>query len=210
MISRPTPLERYFDTLSWPYFMRQQLLQPDWMLAADGEFLRRTFAHCLPSQPTDILTAVTYFEATAKLTGDMLVKVDRMSSANSLEIRCPLLDHRLAEFAMGLPQEWKMRGGRGKVILREALGARLPSALLQAPKRGFGVPLAAWFRGELRDFLWDHLTSRKFLDRGIVQEPFMRTLLTEHDSGRRDNYHWLWSVLMLELWFRQRTRGPWE
>jgi asparagine synthase (glutamine-hydrolysing) len=150
-----------------------------------------------------------YFEATAKLTGDMLVKVDRMSSANSLEVRCPLLDHRLAEFAQTLPPQWKIRDGRGKVILRETLGPRLPAALLSAPKKGFGVPLGEWFRGELKTFLWDHLTSRSFLDRGLVSESFVRALLTEHDTGRRNNYHWLWSLLMLELWFRQRTGSTW-
>jgi asparagine synthase (glutamine-hydrolysing) len=123
--------------------------------------------------------------------------------AASLEVRSPLLDHELAEFAMGIPHEWKMRGGRGKRILRDALGDRLPPELLQMPKKGFGVPLAQWFRGSLRDFLWDHLTSREFLDRDIVSPAFVRQLLEEHQSSRRDNYHWLWMLLMLELWFRE-------
>jgi asparagine synthase (glutamine-hydrolysing) len=209
MMSRPTALERYFDMASWPYFMRRQLLQPHWMLPADHAYFTSTFAHCLLPGDADVLDQAMYFEATAKLTGDMLVKVDRMSSANSLEVRCPLLDHRLAEFAQTLPPQWKLRDGRGKVILREALGPRLPAALLSAPKKGFGVPLGEWFRGELRTFLWDHLTDRTFLDRGIVSEPFVRALLVEHDTGRRNNYHWLWSLLMLELWFRQRTGSVW-
>jgi asparagine synthase (glutamine-hydrolysing) len=210
MMSRPTGLERYFDMASWPYFMRQQLLKPEWMLPADHAYFTRTFAHCLLPEGADVLDQAMYFEATAKLTGDMLVKVDRMASANSLEVRCPLLDQNLAEFAQTLPPEWKLRDGRGKVILREALGPRLPAALLSAPKKGFGVPLAEWFRGELRAFLWDHLTSREFLGRGMVSEPFVRALLAEHDSGRRDNYHWLWSLLMLELWFRHRTGSVWN
>lgn len=209
MISRPTALERYFDMASWPYFMRRQLLQPRWMLPADHRYFTSTFAHCLLPGDADVLKQAMYFEATAKLTGDMLVKVDRMSSANSLEVRCPLLDHRLAEFAQTLPPQWKIRDGRGKVILRETLGPRLPAALLSAPKKGFGVPLGEWFRGELKTFLWDHLTSRSFLDRGLVSESFVRALLTEHDTGRRNNYHWLWSLLMLELWFRQRTGSTW-
>ena len=92
-----------------------------------------------------------YFEATAKLAGDILVKVDRMSMANSLEVRCPLLDHELAEMANRIPNRWKTRDGRGKLILLKALGDRLPAALLSRPKRGFGVPLAKWFRGPLRN-----------------------------------------------------------
>ena len=95
-----------------------------------------------------------YFEATAKLTGDILVKVDRMSMANSLEVRCPLLDHKLAEFAAQIPHSWKLKNGRGKQILREALGNRLPAELLRQPKRGFGMPLARWFRTSLKSFLW--------------------------------------------------------
>lgn len=202
MLSRPSALERYFEHTYAPFYLRQELLEPAWMLPADQAFLTRTFATCLLPNGTDVLTQAMYFEATAKLTGDMLVKVDRMSMANSLEVRSPLLDHRLAELAARLPHHWKVRDGRGKRILVEALGERLPPALLTRPKQGFGVPLAQWFRGELRSFLWDHVTSPGFLGRGIVSQSFLRRLLAEHDSGRRDNSHWLWGLLMLELWFR--------
>ena len=138
----------------------------------------------------------------------MLVKVDRMSMANSLEVRCPLLDHRLAELAMRIPHKWKMQDGRGKRILLKAIGDRLPPKLLSLPKKGFGVPLAHWFRGSLRTFLWDHLTSRTFMERGIVSESFVHHLLREHDNGRRDNHNWLWMLLMLELWLRDAEAQP--
>jgi asparagine synthase (glutamine-hydrolysing) len=203
MISRPTALERYFELNYSPHFLRARLLQPEWITPGDAAFLHHVFPDCLLPEPTDILTQALYFEATAKLTGDMLVKVDRMSMAASLEVRCPMLDHHLAEFAMRIPHAWKMRGGRGKRILIEALGDRLPPELLTMPKKGFGVPLALWFRGSLREFLWDHLTSAAFLNRGIVRAPFVRELLEEHGRGRRDNSHWLWMLLMLELWFRE-------
>jgi len=122
--------------------------------------------------------------------------------ANSLEVRSPLLDHRLAELAMSIPPAWKMRNGKGKQIFLKAVGDRLPPELLTLPKKGFGVPLALWFRGSLRALLWDLLTSRAFLDRNIVSEEFLLKLLEEHDKGRRDNSHWLWRLLMLELWMR--------
>jgi len=131
----------------------------------------------------------------------MLVKVDRMSMANSLEVRCPLLDHVLAEFAGALPHAWKMRNGRGKAILIDALGDRLPPELLSRPKMGFAVPLAKWFRTSLREMLWDHLTGPRFQARGIASAASIRALLEEHQRGRRDHSHWLWSLLMLELWF---------
>jgi len=205
MISRPTALERYFETGS-PFFLLTRLLRPDWMPPADAGFLARTLAHCLLPNESNALTQALYFEATAKLTGDMLVKVDRMSMANSLEVRCPLLDHKLAELAAQIPHAWKLANGRGKDIFIRAIGQRLPHEILHQPKRGFGVPLAIWFRGPLRNFLWDHLTSPSFLDRGIVSPIFVRSLLEEHDRGRRDNYHWLWNLLILDLWFREAER----
>jgi asparagine synthase (glutamine-hydrolysing) len=131
----------------------------------------------------------------------MLVKVDRMSMAASLEVRCPLLDHELAELAATVPHAWKVAGGQGKRILLDALGDRLPPELLNRPKTGFGVPLVDWFRTSLRDLLWDTLTAEGFLARNIVAPEFLRTLLEEHDSGRRDNSQWLFTLLVLALWF---------
>jgi asparagine synthase (glutamine-hydrolysing) len=202
MISRPSALTRYFELNYAPYFLRKALLQPEWMLPADSAFFTQAFRDCLLEEPADIVSQAIYFESRANLTGDMLVKVDRMSMANSLEVRSPLLDHQLAELAMSIPHQWNMRNGKGKQILLKAVGHRLPPALLTLPKKGFGVPLALWFRSSLRPLLWDVLTSRTFLDRNIVSEEFLVKLLKEHDKGRRDNSHWLWRLLMLELWMR--------
>jgi asparagine synthase (glutamine-hydrolysing) len=210
MISRPGALERYFESAA-PHYLLERLLTPEWMPPADAAFLTRKMTHALLADGATALTQALYFEATAKLTGDMLVKVDRMSMANSLEVRCPMLDHRLAELAARIPHAWKLKNGRGKDIFIRAVGHRLPPQLLRQPKRGFGVPLASWFRGSLRSFVWDHLTSRAFLDRRMVSPQFVTHLLEEHDRGRRDNHHHLWKLLMLELWFqedgRQRTRA---
>jgi asparagine synthase (glutamine-hydrolysing) len=200
MLARPTAMERYFEYSYAPYFIRERLLQPRWMLPADGAYLTRTMADCLLPGEADTLLEAFYFESTATLTGDMLVKVDRMSMANSLEVRCPLLDHRLAELAATFPPAWKIRGGKGKRIFIEALGDRLPPALLNQPKRGFEVPLSVWFRGELREYLQDHLLGRRFLERGFVSPEFVRYLIEEHASGRRDNADWLWRLLALDLW----------
>jgi asparagine synthase (glutamine-hydrolysing) len=200
MISRPSALERYFESNYAPYFIRERLLRPEWALPADGAYLVKTFADCLLPAGADVLLQAFYFETTANLTGDMLVKVDRMSMANSLEIRCPVLDHKLAELAAQFPPSWKIWKGRGKRILIEALGDRLPPELLNRPKQGFGVPLAIWFRGELWDYLNGQLLGSNFLDRGFVSPAFVRYLLEEHRSGRRDNSHWLWRLLALALW----------
>jgi len=127
--------------------------------------------------------------------------VDRASMAASLEVRCPMLDHHLAEFATRIPTSWKWQNGKGKRILLEALGDRLPRELLTRGKMGFGVPLDQWFRGPLRELLHDSLLGSRFLDRGIVSPDFARYLVEEHDRGRRNNHVQLYALLMLELWF---------
>jgi len=203
VMSRPSALERYFEQNYTPFMLRRELLHPEWMLPADAEFLFRSFDHCLLPNGADALSQARYFEETAKLTGDMLVKVDRMSMAHSLEVRCPLLDHELAELAATIPPAWNMRNGQGKAILLDAIGDRLPPALRQRKKMGFGVPLSHWFRGPLRDFLRDHVLSPQFASRGIASPVFVRHLIDEHQSGRRDNSDHLWALLMLEVWFRQ-------
>lgn len=208
MISRPSALERYFDNNTAPYLMRQQLLAPQWVAPADAAYLRRIFDGCLLPEPAGIEEQALFWETTANLPGDMLVKVDRMSMANSLEVRSPLLDHVLGEYAASLPTAWKMQGGQGKRILIDALASRLPPALLTREKKGFAVPLNHWFRTSLREFLHDHLTSRRFRDRGFTDPAFLSAMLAEHQSGRRDNSGWLWSLLMLELWFRWMEEKP--
>jgi len=202
MISRPTALERYFESNYSPYFLRSRLLQAEWITPADGADLARVFDHCLLPEGTDILTQAMYFETAANLPGDMLVKVDRMSMANSLEVRCPFLDDQLALLAASIPHGWKIRGGKGKHIFLNALGDRLPPKLLARRKMGFALPLATWLRGSLRSLLWESLTSRRFLDRGFVSEDFLRQLLEEHQAKRRNNSDILWALLMLDMWFR--------
>jgi len=171
------------------------------MLPADAAFLRRTFAECLIPGDADALSQAMYFEETAKLSGDMLVKVDRMSMAASLEVRCPLLDHRLAEWAAKIPHSCKLRDGKGKYILTRALGDRLPSELLHREKMGFAIPIAKWLNGPLREMLRDHLLGAPFLNRSIVSRPFVERMIEEHATGRRDNHTWLWALLVLALWF---------
>lgn len=204
MLSRSSGLARYLEQHEFMgHFMRQRLLLPDWSPEDDVSFLSRMLPGALPSPDSDVMTQAMYFEATAQLTGDMLVKVDRASMAASLEVRCPMLDHVLAALAASIPYEWKLGAGSGKKILVDALRDRLPKPLLERRKMGFGVPLAKWFRTSLKDFICDHLRSKDFLEMGIVRPQFVDYLLNEHLSGRRDNRGYLYSLLMLDLWMRQ-------
>jgi asparagine synthase (glutamine-hydrolysing) len=198
----PTALERYFNLNYVPYFLRKRMLNPAWMLPADAVFLQHMLPDNFLPDGTDIRSQLMYFEATNLLTGDFLVKVDRASMAASLEVRCPLLDHHFAEFATRIPTSWKWENGKGKRILIDALGDRLPPELLTRSKMGFGVPIDHWFRGPLRQLAHDSLLSKTFLDRGIVSPDFVGYLLEEHASGRRSNHHQIYALLMLELWFK--------
>ena len=203
MLSRDSALTRYVEANFAPWHLRARLLRPEWRAPSSDAGLRAQLGPFLLPGSADPVAQAMYFESAVNLPSDLLVKVDRMSMANSLEVRCPLLDHVLAEFAAALPHEWKIRNGRGKAILVEALGDRLPTELLSRPKMGFAVPLAQWFRTSLREMVWDHLTGPRFLARGIVDPAAVRLLLEEHQRGRRNHYHWLFSLLMLELWFEE-------
>jgi asparagine synthase (glutamine-hydrolysing) len=123
--------------------------------------------------------------------------------ANSLEVRCPLLDHELVEFAWSLPSEWKMNAQGQKVIFKNAVRSLLPHEILQKPKTGFGVPLAQWFRTELSDLLEDSLLSEQGIARGLFDPSFLRQIVSDHLAGRRDWANRLWALICLELWFRE-------
>ena len=161
-IGSPTALDRYFNQNYVPYFLRKRMLNSE--VDAAGR-CRHFSQQMLPDNflpdGTDIRSQPMYFEATNLLTGDFLAKVDRASMAASLEVRCPLLDHRFAEFATGIPTKWKWQNGKGKKILLEALGDRLPPELLTRPKMGFGVPIDHWFRGPLRELVHDSLLGKQ-------------------------------------------------
>jgi asparagine synthase (glutamine-hydrolysing) len=201
-ISRPNALERYFESISFSaYSLRVRTLNPEWVFPPNAATLRKAFGAAILPDSFDCVSQAMHFEATAKLAGDILVKVDRMSMANSLEVRCPLLDHPLAELANRIPNSWKMRNGKGKQILLKALGDRLPPELLTRPKAGFGIPLAKWLRGPLKQMLWDTLTSKSFLGRGFTTLERVTEIIKEHEVQRRDNSYFLWQLLILELWF---------
>ncbi len=202
MVSRPNPIERYFEASFTPYYVLRNLLLAPWRTPDSESFLRSAFPDGLLAGDQDVVRQALYFEAVVKLTGNMLVKVDRMSMANSLEVRSPMLDHELAAVAARIPYPWNMREGRGKRFFLDAVGDRLPPELLTLPKKGFALPLPLWFRGPMRGFLRDHLESPAFRNRGFTSPAFVSHLIAEHEHGRRDNSYWLWMLLMLDLWFR--------
>jgi asparagine synthase (glutamine-hydrolysing) len=133
---------------------------------------------------------------------DILTKVDRMSMANSLESREPLLDHKLVEFAATIPAEMHLRGGSGKHILKTAMRGLLPDTVIDRPKQGFGVPLAHWFRGRLSGYLRDLLLSETAKGRGLFEPAYVLAIIERHEKGR-DLGLQLWTLISFELWCRR-------
>jgi asparagine synthase (glutamine-hydrolysing) len=129
--------------------------------------------------------------------------VDIASMAHGLECRQPMLDHRVVEHAARLPISEKLRGGRGKRILRAAFADRLPKEVFTRQKRGFAVPMDHWFRGELRPMLSEVLLDSRAAGRGYFRLEAVQQLLDEHDTGRFNHAQRLWSLLILELWHRE-------
>ena len=136
------------------------------------------------------------------MTDDVLAKVDRMSMAHSLEVRCPLLDHRILEFAAKLPSHLKVEGRRGKLPLRALAATRLPAEVLEAPKRGFSLPAASWLRREVRSVAEDVIFDNNSVLSSVFASSVLRTVWDEHQNGSRDHSVLIWGLMMLGLWER--------
>lgn len=194
-----SPLEGYFLSVTHcPPERKISLLAPDVLRSLNGynslDVLRY---HYDRADTTDPLARIQYVDIKTYLVDDILVKVDRASMANSLEVRCPLLDHRLMELIAQMPSNLKLNHGRGKYIFKKALQPILPSSVLDRKKQGFCVPVSGWLRGELKEFTHGVLFSNsdEFLNRA-----YLARCWDQHQRKQRDWSTLLWTVLMFKTW----------
>lgn len=198
--SAPFPLaERY---LGWVGIFDTDFIRELLSNGADLNIVNHFQGYFQKVQEADPIGQLLYVNIKTYLPGDLLVKTDRMSMANSLEARCPFLDQELLEFAACIPTALKLRRLATKYILKKALKEQVPQEIIRRKKHGFGVPVGRWFRTDLKSYVREVLLGAEALRRRYFNESAIRRLIDEHQSGTRDHGHKLWALLTFEIWHR--------
>ncbi len=158
------------------------------------------YAHQRRCDADETMNQLLYMDQKLYLEGDILTKVDRASMASSLEVRVPLLNHRLAEYVAEVPHELKLRRFQTKFLLKKAMKGILPKEILARPKKGFNVPVAYWINSSLKELVRDQLSEEKIKREGFFDATYVQKLVKEHADGTRDHRKLLWTLLVFELW----------
>jgi len=183
--------------------MREQLFSAEFKRQRGGYGAREVFdRHAAQAGTDDPLALIQYLDLKTYLVGDINTKVDRASMAHSLEVREPLMDHKLVEWLATLPSNLKVRGREGKFLLKKAMEPHLPQDVLYRPKMGFAVPLERWFRGPLKQRVRDAVLGERLASTGWFNRPYLEHLVSAHQAGTRDYSSPLWTLLMFEAFLR--------
>ncbi|HEX9143182.1 MAG TPA: asparagine synthase (glutamine-hydrolyzing) [Candidatus Binatia bacterium] len=183
---------------------RQHLLAPELraQLHKDNAY-EDIYRHVRRSGLTKELERILYLSMKLYLQDNNLVTVDRASMANGLEVRSPLLDHDVVEFVSRLPMEYKIHGLKTKYILKKVSEEFLPRHIIYRKKKGFGVPLAQWLTGELKDFMLDYLSPERIHRQGLFHYPYVKQLIDEQLNKIKDNRELLWTLLVFQTWYER-------
>jgi len=149
----------------------------------------------------DVINKLLYLDLNTYLPDDLMTKVDIASMAISLEVRAPLMDHKLVEFISKIPSKYKLKGLTTKYIFKETFKDLLPKELITRKKMGFVVPVSNWFRNDLKLYIKKLLTSNRFKERNLFKQTEVEKMLYEHINGKAEHSYRLWSLMCLELWF---------
>ena len=197
-------VESYFNSVSiMPNDLRRRLFSPAMRSDLQGYRAVEVLRGHMENAPVDHhLDRVQYADIKTYLPGDILTKVDRASMAHSLEVRVPMLDHLLVEWAACLPARLRLRGREGKYVLKSAMAPYLAQDVLYREKMGFAVPLVDWFRGPLRETTRNALSGGALAEAGLFDMGFVAKLVDQHQSGMRDHSAALWALLMFDSFLR--------
>jgi asparagine synthase (glutamine-hydrolysing) len=184
------------------YRMTICLWSEDELYRLMGEMLPESQYEAIFGETNDwpLLSRLMRVDQRTYLPDAMLTKVDRASMAVSLEVRVPLLDHRVLEYTSTLPDSLKYRNGTSKYLLKKLLTRYVPAELFERPKMGFGVPIDKWFRTDLKTLLLDYLSSDRLRREGLFDPAFVEDKIKEHVNGQANHQYRLWSLLMWEMW----------
>ena len=201
------PMERaYFRDMAF-YFsedVKQHLYGPDMKaVLKDGDAFHSLDRFFRKTATSDPVSRAQYVDIKTYMTEDILVKVDRMSMAHSLEVRAPILDHKLMEFVATLPSQLKLNGNESKYILKKMNEPRLPHDVLYRKKQGFCVPLSDWLKGPLKPLAHDTLLGDSSGIGDYLDKAYVKTLWQSHLRGINDHGSQIWNLMMFELWRRQ-------
>jgi asparagine synthase (glutamine-hydrolysing) len=197
----PPDLANFIWWGAYPPALRDRLFAPDLRAGLTEDPYAPIAFHAANAPAADGLDRIAYLDLKLYLQDDLLVKVDRMSMAASLEIRAPFLDHTFVEFAAGIPNRLKLKGFASKYILKKALAGRLPAEVLRKKKVGFDIPLGVWIREDLRDFVLATLAPERLRRHGFFDEAFVRSVLDEHFAGSHNHRQLLWPLIIFQHWY---------
>jgi asparagine synthase (glutamine-hydrolysing) len=165
------------------------------------------FHHINASRLSKDLERILYLSMKLYLQDGILVKVDRASMANSLEVRCPLLDQEFVEFVCRLPMLYKLNGFKTKYLLKKAAEGILPEGIANRPKKGFGIPISQWLMGDLKEFMMDLLNEERIKRQGLFNYPYIKRLVEDHLTKKKDNRKLLWTLIVFQLWYERYVQG---
>ena len=198
---------RYLNWLQiFPESLRADIYTDDFVTQLPGddpfEFLETCWER---SKDRDVVTRASLSDVFSYLPCDLCTKVDIASMAHSLEVRQPMLDHRVVEFAASLPVEYKFRGKRGKLILEDTFGSMIPKSIFTRRKMGFGIPISNWFRDELKPMVHDTLLAEDAKITPYFRREAIEGLVRAHENSEQNHGYRLWNLLILEKWLRLWT-----
>ena len=180
---------------------QNNLLSKDVLASSSGDIYRGAKELLKTTDAINEIERMQFLDINFYMAEDILTKVDRAAMAVSLETRAPFLDPRVAQFAASIPLEYKLKGNKGKYILKKAVADLLPKTILQRPKKGFGIPIAEWLKGRLNPLLHDLLAPKRLKEQGLFDPDFVQKLITEHEKGIASHHKQLWTLLVFQLWF---------